>query len=503
VNPATSITVTISLYTESTKSVTISSNPFPPTICTGDTITFTATPVNYSVNVQYQWHVGTTHVGTNSNTYSTNSIANGSVVTCECTESGGGDLKTSNSITVTVNQKVTPSVTISMVPSGTICSGALVTWYISSSSYLGTSPTYQWWWYDGDTWRQLPGATNYFYQSASWEDQHIIKLVVSNINTTCCTSTTVTSNEIQVTITYNSVPTIDINSNMQCIPGDNDLIFTSSITNGGSSPTYNWYYSSNGSVYTIGNTSSSWDTGTMFSSYTNLFVYCELTSNMTCVSPSTVSSNIINLTPCTGCTQNVQMVENGDGWGKTDWINPTNGLAEKWIKVSRLTESPYTPDYTNIITTVIGNNSDGFTDNYQRATFDFNTPDTCCVISTDGYVFNVTQGQQDYVLRFKYRCGYWNGSSMYTYTDNNNRHYPELGVYIKQSNGAQILKVTAHPITGDTVQTGVTFSHNNNDSQGTTIVSLWFGHSVKSSLPIVRIELDEVNLWECPNGVSP
>jgi len=501
VNPVTSITVTISLYDPLVRSITISSSPFPAAICSGDTITFTAHPTNYT-NPQYQWHIDTTHVGTNSSTYSTNSIANGSVVSCVCTESGGLNSNTSNTITVTVVQRVTPSVTISRVPTGTVCSGELITFYIGSSSNLGSSPTYQWWWYDGSDWRQLRGATNYFYQSTSWENGNSIRLIVSNINTTCSTSTTVTSNTITVTIQSNVTPSITIQSNMACIPTDNNLIFTSFVTYGGVLPTYEWYYSSNGSNYTLGQggTTTSWNTGIRFSGYTNLFVYCNLTSTETCHSPDTVSSNIIVLSTCTGCTQNVQLVENGDGWGKTDWINPTNGLAEKWIKVSRLTLPPYTPDYTNIITTVIGNNSDGFTDNYQRATFDYNTPNTCCVISTDGYTFNVTEGQQDYVLRFKYRCGYWDGTfGTMTYSG----IYPSLGVYIKQSNGAQILKVGALPNISNAIQTGVTFSHNNSVSSGTNIVSLWFGHSVLGSLGTIRIELDEVNLWECPSGISP
>jgi hypothetical protein len=497
INPVTSITVTIILFNPTLKNVTISSNPFPATICSGDTITFTVHPDNYT-NPQYQWYLNDTiEIGTNSSTYSTNSIINGSIISCECSEFGGGDVHMSNHITVTVNQITVPTVTISRVPASFACAGELLTFYIVSSSNLGTSPTYQWWWNDGSMWRTLGGATDVFYQTTGWEDGNSIKLVVSNINTPCSTST-VTSNIQSPTITETTVPTIVIDSNPMCI--SDDLIFTSSVTNEGSNPTYQWFYSSNGSAYYEyeGVTTETWNTNGMFSSYTYLFVFCNMTSNKMCAFPTLASSNVISLTPCTGCTQNLQMVLNGDGWDTTDWINPSmDGLAEKWIKISRYSNFPYTLDFTNIITTSIGNNANGFTDNYQIAIFDFNTARTCCAISTNGYTFNVTEGQQDYLLRFKYRCGYWNGTSLSTTAGG---IYPSLGVYIKQSDGAQILKVTKVPNITNALEVSVNFSHNNNFSSGTNIVSLWFGHSV-GALNTVRIEIDEVNLWECPSGI--
>jgi hypothetical protein len=89
-------------------SVSISANP-GTTILTGASVTFTANATNGGTTPSYQWKVNGSNVGTNSSTYTTNSLAHGDIVTCLLTSDlvcTSGNPATSNSLTMTVNKTV-------------------------------------------------------------------------------------------------------------------------------------------------------------------------------------------------------------------------------------------------------------------------------------------------------------------------------------------------------------------------------------------------------------
>jgi hypothetical protein len=72
--------------------------------CSGEMVTFTATPTNEGTSPAYQWKVNNSNVGTNSATY-TYTPANGDVVTCVMTPGAGATTSTpvtSNAITMTI-----------------------------------------------------------------------------------------------------------------------------------------------------------------------------------------------------------------------------------------------------------------------------------------------------------------------------------------------------------------------------------------------------------------
>ena len=110
-------------------SVSIAANP-ADTICAGTNVTFTATPTNGGATPAYQWKLNGNNVGTNSNTYSNNALANGDVITVVMTSSLGcasPTTATSTGITMTVTSTVAPSVSIAANPGNTICTGTNVT----------------------------------------------------------------------------------------------------------------------------------------------------------------------------------------------------------------------------------------------------------------------------------------------------------------------------------------------------------------------------------------
>ena len=104
----TSVNVTgsITVNTPVPVSVSIASNDADNIICAGQSVTFTATPVNGGTTPSYQWRIGATNVGTNSPTFTTTALADGNVVTCILTSNiacASGSPATSNAIIPTVN----------------------------------------------------------------------------------------------------------------------------------------------------------------------------------------------------------------------------------------------------------------------------------------------------------------------------------------------------------------------------------------------------------------
>ncbi len=75
-------------------------------ICQGQPVTFTATQTNGGTNPFYQWKVNGNNAGTNSPTYTTNTLTSGQVVTCMMTltsASACSNLVTATSNPLTVN----------------------------------------------------------------------------------------------------------------------------------------------------------------------------------------------------------------------------------------------------------------------------------------------------------------------------------------------------------------------------------------------------------------
>lgn len=125
-------------------SVSIVSDASLNTICEGTTVLFTATPTNGGTAPVYQWKLNGNNVGTNSPSYSSNSLVDGDVVTVEMTSNASpcltGSPTTSNSITVTVNYITTIT---SQPVSSNICYGDAVP-VLSVTARLSAPISYQW-----------------------------------------------------------------------------------------------------------------------------------------------------------------------------------------------------------------------------------------------------------------------------------------------------------------------------------------------------------------------
>ena len=251
-------------------------------ICAGILVTFTATPSS-ATSPSYQWIKNGANVGTNSTTY-TYTPSNGDSVRCVITKTdacAGVLSASSNTINMTVNPTVVPSVSITVSPSNTVCTGTSVT-FTATATNSGTTPTYQW---KKNGSNVGTNSSTFTYTPANGDS---IKCVLTS-NATCASPVTATSNIIAMTVSSMVEPTITV------IPYPNDTVcvgttvtYTAYTTIGGTTPTYQW--KKNG--VNVGTNSSTYT----YTPNNGDSVRCVLTSNAACASPTVVSSSTINMT---------------------------------------------------------------------------------------------------------------------------------------------------------------------------------------------------------------
>jgi large repetitive protein len=175
------------------------------------------------------------------------------------------------------------SVSISAEPGTTICAGTAVEFTANPSG--GSSPTYKWFLNNNE----ISGETSKIYKPSSLSNGDKIKVIVNSSDSENCEN-----KESIVTMTVNAVAPVsfNINSNKTSIcTGDSVTFSTGPITNGGSSPSYQWR--KNGNPIS-GATSSTFTTADLISTDK---ITLALTSSAQCADPvPAISNNEISIT---------------------------------------------------------------------------------------------------------------------------------------------------------------------------------------------------------------
>jgi hypothetical protein len=326
---ATSNTITMTVTTPVTPSVSIVSAPVSP-ICSGTSVTFTATPTNGGATPSYQWTKNGSNVGSNSTTYTDAALANGDQIavvmttslTCVTSPTG-----TSNTITMTVTTPVTPSVSIVSAPVSPICSGTSVT-FTATPTNGGATPSYQW----------TKNGSNVGSNSATYTDATLANgdqvAVVMTTSLTCVTTPTATSSTITMTVTAPVTPSVSISANPGvAICSGISVTFTATPTNGGATPTYQW--KKNGS--NVGSNSTTYTDAALANGDQ---VSVVLTTSLTCVTSATATSNTLTMavTPSVTPTVSIAAAPGASicsGVSVTFTATPTNGgttPSYQWVK---------------------------------------------------------------------------------------------------------------------------------------------------------------------------
>ena len=299
----------VARYTQScttpiTPAVNITSNP-SGSICAGTPVTFTATVSNAGGGtINYDFKVnGASVQNSTSNTFSTTTLANGNTVTCDITVSGGACLASptasSNIITMAVNPILTPAVNITANPSGPVCAGTSVT-FTAIPVNGGAAPSYQWQLNGINTGTNLPT-----YTSAALANGDIVNVIMTS-NANCALPTTATSNIITMTVTATVLPSVGITASATTICNGTIVSFTATPTNGGSTPSYQWKV--NG--LNVGTNAPTYSTSALVNGD---IVSVVMTSNLSCASPTSATSNTISMTVNPNVTPAVNITANPAG----------------------------------------------------------------------------------------------------------------------------------------------------------------------------------------------
>ncbi len=280
-------TITISVSNTSV-APSVNINTSNTNICLGTNVIFTAIPVNGGPAPVYQWKVNGVNVGTNSSTFSTNTLTNGSIVTVVLTSSlscASPTAAVSNSIVINVSS-VTPSVNIT-TPVATICPGANVT-FTATPVNGGTTPFYQWKKNGINT-----GTNSNTYSSNTLLSGDIISVSLTS-NATCANPVTVNSNNINMTVNTVTAPNISI-SGVTTVTIGTSTVISSVVTNGGNAGAYQWQDST--STHTWQNISGATSSSVNYSpTSTGNKLKCIFTANNPCLTNNAVSSNVLTFT---------------------------------------------------------------------------------------------------------------------------------------------------------------------------------------------------------------
>lgn len=315
-----------------TQQVTISNSVTPTAsitaapagaICAGTSVTFTATGTGITAGATYQWYVNNSPVaGATSTTYTANNLANGTqvhVVINPNNPCAASTAVTSNVITITVSPSVTPSVTITSNPATAVCAGTAIM-FTATPTNGGTAPTYQWL-VNGNP---VTGATGATFTSSTLNNNDVVSVVMTS-NAACVSSATATSNTITVPINPIVTPAVTIVMNPAGpICSGTSVTFTATPTNGGTAPTYQWLINGNPVTGVNGATftTSSLQNGDVVS--------VVLTSNASCITTPTATSNVVNITVTNSVVPSVSITHapagtNCAGTSITFTATPTNG----------------------------------------------------------------------------------------------------------------------------------------------------------------------------------
>ena len=230
---ATSNNITMQVNANVTPTINIAGSA--NNICSGSAVTFTANESNGGTSPSYQWKVNGINTGTNNATFTSSTLLNADIVSCELTSNNSCASITnanSNSITMIVNPVIIPSITITS-SANSICPGTTVD-FIATTVNQGSAPFYQWK-INGIN----AGTNSSSYNSSTLLNGEIVSCILTS-NATCTSAANVVSNNITFIVKPIIIPSINITASYNTICTGDIVTFNASAINPGNNAIYQW-----------------------------------------------------------------------------------------------------------------------------------------------------------------------------------------------------------------------------------------------------------------------
>jgi hypothetical protein len=323
------------------------------TICTGSSpaqITASVATGGNGSTYTYQWLSSTTSASAGFSAISSSNTQNYTPAALTATtwyrrvvSSGVCSTDSTTAIQVTVNPNLTASVSMSATATS-VCGPGSIT-FTATPANGGTSPAYQW---------KLNGAnagtnSNTFVLSSPAVNDSVYVVLTSNA--TCVENATANSNGVKLT-NSTVTPSVNITVADSFICSGSTTVFTATPTNGGSNPAFQW--KKNG--VDVGTNSNTYSNNSLLAGDSITLV---LTSNASCLSNPTATSNFIrisirqvtaisvnplSITRCAGTSAGFSVTATGNGTVTYQWQkngNPISGAQASTytIATTSLTDS--------------------------------------------------------------------------------------------------------------------------------------------------------------------
>ena len=225
----------ITMVVNSSLTPTISIAASASTICSGESVTFTASITNGGANPVIQWFVNGSSVGSNNSTFTTTIVSNGDVISAQLTS----DLScatpasvTSGNIVMNVESSAVPMAFIS-TPQTIFCAGQSIT-ITSITTNGGTTPGYDWYLNGVST-----GVTTANYTSTAFMNGDVISLLFTS-SSNCASPNQVVSNSITMIESSSTIASVSISSLNGTLCEDQSVTFIATPTNATSNLVYQW-----------------------------------------------------------------------------------------------------------------------------------------------------------------------------------------------------------------------------------------------------------------------
>jgi hypothetical protein len=358
-------TLDLTINTTLTADIVISTTT--PNVCAGVNILFTTTLVNEGSNPQFDWQINGVSTGVATSTFASSVLQNSDVVSCILTSSetcASNPTDTSAGITVNITPIYTPSIVMN-ASSTIICQGSSVT-FTAYDNNGGNVSIYEWY----------KNGILTFNLDSVYNVNNLVNgdVITCKITTTESCATQVSDTAVPVTIIVNQLasPAITITPTNATICIGNQVTFSSSVSNQGSNPAYQWLINGNA---VSGQTGSNFTTSNL---QNGDIVTCNLTSNATCVNPSNVVSNSVVMTVSNNTLPEVSIASAAgtvvcNGTSVMFIATPVIGTSPsyQWL----LNGSPVAGATSNLFTPTTLNNNDSV-----RCLMTANSP--CGIVST-------------------------------------------------------------------------------------------------------------------------